>query len=47
LAVIDHISSVPALIMPVKELVELFHSYKIAVVIDGAHAVGQIPIDLK
>lgn len=46
LAIIDHISSIPSVIFPVKRLTELLKKYNIMVLIDGAHAVGQIPIDL-
>lgn len=46
IAVITHISAYPAVILPLEELVNLFHSYNIPVVIDGAHALGNIEIDL-
>ncbi len=46
LAVFDHIVSTPAFIMPVAELVALGRERGILVVIDGAHAVGQIPLNL-
>lgn len=46
MAVIDHISSGPAIIFPVKQLVKLFHQQNIIVVVDGAHAVGQIPLNM-
>jgi len=46
-AVISHISAYPAAILPVKELVELFHSYNIPVIVDGAHALGNIKIDIQ
>lgn len=46
IAVISHISAYPSVVLPVKELVELFHSYNIPVVVDGAHALGNIDINL-
>ncbi|KAF9431655.1 hypothetical protein BGZ76_011865 [Entomortierella beljakovae] len=46
LAVIDWISSVPAVVHPVKALVDMLKSYGILVLIDGAHAIGQVPVDL-
>lgn len=45
-AVISHISAYPSVLLPVKELVELLHSAGIPVVVDGAHALGNIPIDV-
>ena len=47
LACIDHISSIPSLIFPVKKLTELLRKHNIIVLIDGAHAVGHIPLDLS
>jgi selenocysteine lyase/cysteine desulfurase len=44
---IDHISSAPAYISPVKKIINLMRAYNILTIIDGAHAVGQIPLDLK
>ena len=41
-ALIDHISSMPSAIFPAKELTELLHSKGVQVMIDGAHAPGQI-----
>ena len=46
LANIDHISSVPAILLPIKKIIELFHKYNIPVFVDGAHAVGQIQLDM-
>jgi len=47
LAAIDHIPSVPHVILPIKEIVAIFRKYNVPVFVDGAHAVGQIPIDVK
>ena len=46
-AVISHISAYPSVILPVNELTELFHEYSIPVVVDGAHALGNIKIDIS
>ena len=46
IAVISHVASYPSVILPVRELVELFHQYGIPVVVDGAHALGNIDINL-
>ncbi|KAF9435750.1 hypothetical protein BGZ76_005586 [Entomortierella beljakovae] len=47
LAVVDWISSVPSIVQPVKKLVELLQSHGILVYVDGAHAIGQVHIDLE
>ncbi|KAF9980355.1 hypothetical protein BGZ65_005196 [Modicella reniformis] len=47
LAIIDWISSMPAIVHPVKPLIDMLQSYGIQVLIDGAHVIGQLPIDLK
>ena len=46
-AVISQISAYPAVSLPVKALVELFHSYGVPVVVDGAHALGNVQVDLQ
>ena len=43
----DHITSGTAIKMPVEELIELFHSKGIVVIVDGAHAPGQIPLNIQ
>jgi len=47
LAVFDHISSAPSVLIPIQQLVEVAHSANIPVLIDGAHALGSITIDIK
>ncbi|XP_005095226.1 probable L-cysteine desulfhydrase, chloroplastic [Aplysia californica] len=46
MAVIDHITSPSSVVLPIKELVELCHRHGALAVIDGAHSVGQIPLNL-
>ena len=46
LAVIDHVTSQSALLMPVGRIVATCHAAGVPVLIDGAHAPGQIPLDL-
>nr|XP_002735747.1 PREDICTED: uncharacterized aminotransferase C660.12c-like [Saccoglossus kowalevskii] len=46
LAIIDHITSYMTLVMPVKELVELCHSRGVEVIIDAAHAPGQLKLNV-
>lgn len=43
--IVDHISSSLATLFPVAALTALCHSHGISVLIDGAHAPGQIPLD--
>ena len=45
LVVISHLSSVPAVILPIEGIFELMAG--VPVFVDGAHAPGQIPLDLN
>jgi len=45
-AVFDHIISETATIVPIKRLIQVCKKRGVTVIIDGAHAVGQVPIDL-
>ena len=44
-AVVDQVASVPALNLPVRALTQLLHSYDVLVIVDGAHALGNVPCD--
>ena len=46
LAIFDHVASSSALVLPVAELTRLARSAGARVLIDGAHAPGQVPLDL-
>jgi len=46
-ASIDHIPSVPHLIVPLKEILVILKKHNVSVFVDGAHTVGQVPVDLK
>ncbi|TMQ60253.1 MAG: aminotransferase class V-fold PLP-dependent enzyme [Candidatus Eisenbacteria bacterium] len=46
LAIVDHITSESALVLPITEIVARCHNKGVAVLIDGAHAPGMLPLDL-
>ncbi len=46
LAVLDHITSVTGLVLPIAELVALCHERGVPVLVDAAHAPGQVPVDI-
>jgi selenocysteine lyase/cysteine desulfurase len=46
IAILSHVSAYPAVILPIQQLITLFHRYRVPVIIDGAHALGNIPIDI-
>jgi isopenicillin-N epimerase len=46
LALIDHITSPTALVLPLERIVALFAARDIPIIVDGAHAPGQIALDV-
>jgi isopenicillin-N epimerase len=47
IAVIDHITSPSALVLPIEDIVAVCHSAGVPALIDGAHGPGQVPLDLS
>ena len=47
MAVLDHITSPSAIKMPLEKLIPLCKEYGVLTMIDGAHAPGQIPLNLR
>ena len=45
-ALFEHISSPTAILFPIKEMIKLCHSHSTLVMIDGAHSLGQIELNL-
>lgn len=46
IAVVDHITSHTALLLPLAEISRICHAAGVAVLVDGAHAPGQIKLDI-
>lgn len=46
LAVLDHITSASALVLPIEAMVALCHRAGVPVLVDGAHAPGQVAVDI-
>jgi isopenicillin-N epimerase len=46
LAIIDHITSATALTFPIADIIADLHERWVRVLVDGAHAIGQVPLDI-
>ncbi|KAG7391761.1 hypothetical protein PHYBOEH_006619 [Phytophthora boehmeriae] len=47
LAVLDHIASSTGFVLPLEKLIPIFHARNIPVLVDGASAPGQLPLNLN
>jgi isopenicillin-N epimerase len=47
LAVVDHITSGSALVLPLQRIVDACHAANVPVLVDGAHGPAQVPLDLR
>jgi len=47
LLVVDHITSATAMVFPVARIVKAAHARDIAVLVDGAHAPGHVPLNVE
>ncbi len=47
LLLIDHVTSPTGLVFPIDDLVDLAHQHHVRVMIDGSHAPGMLPLDLR
>lgn len=47
LAVLDHIASTTGFVLPLEKLIPVFHARGIPVLVDGASAPGQLPLNLN
>lgn len=45
-AVVSHVSSYPCIKMPVAELTKVSHEHGVPIIVDGAHALGNIPVNI-
>lgn len=44
--VIEHITSPTGIVLPIRDIVKVAHSYGVLVLVDGAHGLGQVDLDL-
>ena len=47
LIMVSHMINITGQILPVKKICEMAHSYGIDVLVDGAHCIGHIDVNIK
>lgn len=47
LLLVDHVTSPTGLVFPIEQIIAAAHSFGIRVMVDGAHAPGIVPVDLR
>jgi isopenicillin-N epimerase len=47
LALIDHITSATGMIFPIGKIIDMLHESGVKVLVDGAHAPGMVPLNIK
>jgi isopenicillin-N epimerase len=47
LAVVDHITSASALVLPLRRIVDVCHAAGVPMLVDGAHWPAQVPLDMR
>ncbi len=47
LAVVDHVTSITGLVFPIEQIVSALYRRGIETLVDGAHALGMLPVDLS
>ena len=47
LLLIDHVTSPTGLVFPVNDIIKIAHRRNVRVIVDGAHAPGMVPVDLR
>ncbi len=46
IAIVEHIPCVPGVMLPIARIIPMLRRYNITVLIDGAHGLGQVPINI-
>lgn len=47
LAVLDHVPSNAPIVLPLEEIIPLCHQHEVQVLVDGAHALGALPVNVR
>ncbi|BFZ05758.1 hypothetical protein BsWGS_08796 [Bradybaena similaris] len=47
MVILDHITSPTSIVMPIERIIDICHKHGAVVLVDGAHAIGQISLNMK